>query len=242
MATKLPTIVNGVDVSKELREGVDIMSNKKKYPFKESILGMIPEGVSIDESYMINIADSMDLDVSDIIKQWSSVFDSGWGSSKEALQKTIDERDETIDSLERKLRIVISDRDKYKEQLSSPSKEIDLLNSQLEKSKASYVDLRTKYDNLCKEKREYGSLAEEYNELLKNYNKIGKDIENAKDTICKLRDDLEEQNKYINYIKENCISREVAKEEMGYAEREIKQRIEDTKDLIRAIHTISKFI
>lgn len=267
------------------------MSNKKKYPFKKSILGMIPEGVSIDESYMINIADSMDLDVSDIIKQWSEVFDSNCGSSKEALQKTIDERDETIDSLERKLRIVISDRDRYKEQLSSPSKEIDLLNSQLEKSKASYVDLRTKYDDLCKEKREYDSLAQEYdnsvkecvdlnkqrkelktennklkdavitykedleiiggyykdlqldrNNICKELFRLRPELENAKDTICKLREDLEEQYKKIKYMEENCISKEVANQEMGYAQKEIQQRITDTKDLIRAIHTISKFI
>lgn len=259
------------------------------YPFKKSILGMIPEEVTVDEDYIKQLAISKGIDIQTICNLWYETMkiEKGVieiGSSKEALQRTIDERDETIESLEERLRTAILERDHYRKELSSPSKEIDLLNSQLEKSKASYVDLRDKYDNLCKEKREYDSLAQEleegekanrdlanennklreanttykedleiiggyYKDLQLDRNNICKELfrlrpelENTKDTICKLREDIEEQYKKIKYMEDNYISKQVAQEERKYAEIEIHNRINDTKDLIRAIHTISKFI
>lgn len=231
------------------------MSNS--YPFKKSILGMIPEGVYVDEEFIKQLAISKGIDIQTICNLWyEEIAVDDRGSSKEALQKTIDERDDTIDSLEEKIKNLIKERDYYKEQLSSPSKEIDLLNSQLDKSKASYVDLRTKYDNLCKDKREYDSLAQELEECEKankdlgnENNKLRSKIEyldskltEKDDKLHTTEEDFIEAVKQIDYMKENYVSIKVAEEERKYAEIEIKQRIDDTKDLIRAIHTISKFI
>lgn len=224
------------------------------YPFKKSILGMIPEGVTVDEDYVKQLAISKGIDIQTICNLWyGEIAVDDRGSSKEALQKTIDERDDTIESLEERLRTAILERDHYRKELSSPSKEIDLLNSQLDKSKASYVDLRTKYDKLKEDNQWLDNQLEESNQvnrdvhnenkkLYDNNRQLNKDLSDAEDTICKLREDIEEQYKQINYMKENCVSKQVAQEERKYAEIEIHNRINDTKDLIRAIHTISKFI
>lgn len=239
------------------------MSNS--YPFKKSILGMIPEGVTVDEDYVKQLAISKGIDIQTICNLWyGAIAVDDRGSSKEALQKTIDERDDTIDSLEEKIKNLINERDYYKKEASElpegVQNNINELNSQLDKSKASYVDLRTKYDNLCNENNKlkdaiitykedleiiggyYKDLQLDRNNICKELFRLRPELENAKDTICKLREDIEEQYKQIKYMKENYISREVAQEERKYAEIEIHQRINDTKDLIRAIHTISKFI
>lgn len=231
------------------------MSNS--YPFKKSILGMIPEGVTVDEDYVKQLAISKGIDIQTICNLWyEEIAVDDRGSSKEALQKTIDERDDTIDSLEEKIRNLIKERDYYKEQLSSPSKEIDLLNSQLDKSKASYVDLRTKYGNLCKEIsvrdnsinalnsqiNKLKGVDEENNKLRSKIEYLDSKLTEKDDKLHTTEEDFIEAVKQIDYMKENYVSIKVAEEERKYAEIEIHNRINDTKDLIRAIHTISKFI
>lgn len=230
------TTVNCESISIVTKEKVVTMDSEgittlTMYPMKESILGPIPEGVSIDIDYINKIASSMGLTVSDVINQWHS---------------TLSQSNDLVDNL--------------KDTIKGYQEENERLKGEQMRYKGDYIEVKESYDRAVKEcvelnderkqlKEDIKLLGDYYKDLQEDRNKLYqktvnneiteeyvKDIERANQDLHK---QLQENNKKYEELRGKV---DPIYTRLQCAEEEIKSRIYDTEDLKKAIKTIAKHL
>lgn len=198
------------------------------YPMKESILGPIPEGVSIDIDYINKIASSMGLTVSDVINQWHSTLSQS-NDLVNNLKDTIKGYQEENEKLKGEKMRYKGNYIEVKESYDRAVKECVELNDERKQLKEDikiledyYLDLQEDRNKLY-QKTVNSKITEEYvkgieqanqdlhkqlQENKKDYVAVREALDNArheseelKNTILKLQEDLKESNNEVNHLK-----------------------------------------
>lgn len=250
------TLVTKESTTTISKDGVNTINH---YPFKESILGMIPEGVSIDESYMIDIADSMDLDVSDIINQWYSALSQnndvvnnlkdtikGYQEENEKLAKDYNELRESYDRAVKECVELNDTRKKLKDDIELLGGYFEDLQEDRNKLYQKTINNEITEEYVKGIEKANSDLHKQLQENNKKYNNIANENEELKNTILKLQEDLKESNNEVNHLKGKTEYME-GQFKLNYnslecAKTEIKSRIDDTEDLKYVIRVIARHL
>lgn len=230
------TIVNCESITLVTKESTTTMNKDgvntiNHYPIKDSILGPIPEGVSIDMEYISKVASSRGLSISDVISQWNSALSQN--------NDIIDNLKDTIRGYQEENEKLAKDYNEVKESYDRAVKECVELNDTRKELKEDIKLLGDYYKDLQEDRNKLyqktinNEITEEY---VKSIEKANSDLhkqlqENKKDYVAvrEALDSARHENESWRSSYESAVA-------------EVKARIDDTEDLKKAIKTIAKHL